>query len=51
MGQDCDCGHCDCGKNNTKTPEEKVEDLKKAIKECGFEVEQDGEEIKIEIPE
>ncbi len=28
-----------------KTPEEKVEDLKEAIKECGFDVEQKGEEI------
>ena len=30
-----------------KTPEEKVEDLKEAIKECGFEVEETDEGIRI----
>lgn len=34
--------------NDKKTPEEKVEDLKKAIEECGFKVEDEGNgEIKI----
>ena len=30
-----------------KSPEEKVEDLKQAIKDLGYQVEQKGEEIKI----
>jgi len=30
-----------------KSPEEKVEDLKNAIRDLGYKVEQEGEEIKI----
>jgi hypothetical protein len=43
----CGCGHCDCNDDSKeKQPEEKVEDLKKALEELGYDVkENDNGEI------
>jgi hypothetical protein len=49
MGNSCGCAHCDCdGDKDEKSPEEKVEELKKDIASLGYLVEDtpDGE-IKI----
>ncbi len=52
MSDSCQCGH-DCGCNQKKdapkiSPEEKVENMKKAIANLGYLVEDTGEgEIKI----
>lgn len=48
MGHSCGCSHSCCGDENKKTVEEKMEDLKKDIRELGFQVEETGEgEMKI----
>ena len=48
MGSNCGCGHRGCiNSDNDKTPEEKVEELKRAIRELGFKVEETEEGIKI----
>lgn len=51
MGHSCDCGHCGCGippAGGEKTPEEKVNDLKKEIESLGYKVEDTPEgEIRV----
>lgn len=43
----CNCGHCDCEDQEEKSPEKKVDDLKEAIKELGYEIEETEDGIKI----
>ena len=46
MENNCKCGHCDCDDKREKTPEDKIEDLKKAIADLGYAVkENDNGEI------
>jgi hypothetical protein len=45
MSDSCGCGHCHCDNDNPpaggeKTPEEKLEALKKDISDLGFHVEE-----------
>lgn len=48
MTNNCGCGHCGCGNGEEKSPEEKIDDLKKAIEELGYKTEETPEgEIKI----
>lgn len=47
MGHSCGCGHCDQDEEEKK-PEEKIDDLKKAIADLGYKVEETSDgEIKI----
>jgi hypothetical protein len=49
MGNSCGCSHCHHDEEQDgKTPEEKIEDLKKAIEELGYKIEETPEgDIKI----
>lgn len=48
MDNHCNCGHCGHDEEQKhKLPEDKVEDLKDAIKELGYNVEETEDGIKI----